>query len=240
MTSPVSDISMRSHFSVLRRAVLGASLTAAALACMTSPVAAQTAPKVKFVTSEGDFVVEVYPDKAPKTVENFLQYVKDKHYDGTIFHRVISNFMVQGGGYTATYTEKPKRAPVAHEGREALAKGGDKNVVGTLAMARTNDPNSASAQFFINVKDNDFLNPTVIPPGDPVAKFEFQGQSYTNVPRAQLVNAPQLFGYTVFGKVVSGMDVVNKIKAVPTAAGGPFPTDVPKTPVVIKSAALVN
>ena len=201
---------------------------------------AQTAPKVKFVTSEGEFVVEVYPDKAPKTVANFLQYVKDKHYDGTIFHRVINNFMVQGGGFETTYTQKPTRPPVVHEGQEALAKGGSKNVVGTLAMARTNDPNSASSQFFINVKDNDFLNPTVIPPGDPVPKFEFQGKTYTNVPRAQLLSATELFGYTVFGKVVSGMDVVNKIKAVPTGAGGPFPTDVPKTPVSIKSATLVN
>ena len=213
---------------------------ALALACLTNSVAAQAAPKVKFATSEGDFVVEVYPDKAPKTVENFLQYVKDKHYDGTIFHRVISNFMVQGGGFTPNYTEKPKRAPVVHEGREALAKGGDKNVVGTLAMARTNDPNSASAQFFINVKDNDFLNPTLIPDGDPVAKFEYQGQTYTNTPRAELLKAPQLFGYTVFGKVVSGMDVVNKIKAVPTGAGGPFQTDVPKTPVLIKSATIIS
>jgi peptidyl-prolyl cis-trans isomerase A (cyclophilin A) len=223
-----------------RRAVLGAAAAAVAALCLVGPAVAETAPKVKFVTSEGDFVVEVYPDKAPKTVENFLQYVKDKHYDGTIFHRVIENFMVQGGGYTAAYAEKPKRPPIAHEGREALAKGGSKNVVGTLAMARTNDPNSASAQFFINVKDNDFLNPVVIPPGDPVAKFEYQGQTYTNVPRAQLANAPQLFGYTVFGKVVSGMDVVNKIKAVPTAAGGPFPSDAPKTPVLIKSASLVS
>ncbi|MES2945676.1 MAG: peptidylprolyl isomerase [Pseudomonadota bacterium] len=222
-----------------RRALLCASALSLALACLANPAAGQTAPKVKFVTSEGDFVVEVYPDKAPKTVENFLQYVKDKHYDGTIFHRVISSFMVQGGGYTAAYAEKPKRAPVAHEGREALAKGGDKNVIGTLAMARTNDPNSASAQFFINVTDNAFLNPTPIPPGDPVPKFEYQGKTYTNVPRAQLMNAPQLFGYTVFGKVLEGMDVVNKIKAVPTGAGGPFPTDVPKTPVLIKSATLL-
>ena len=240
MTSPLLNVPKRNTCDAARRTWLGASLVALALSSVLSPVAAQSAPKVKFVTSEGDFVVEVYPDKAPKTVENFLQYVKDKHYDGTIFHRVISNFMVQGGGYTATYTEKPKRAPVAHEGREALSKGGDKNMVGTLAMARTNDPHSASAQFFINVKDNDFLNPTLIPPGDPVPKFEFQGQSYTNVPRAQLANAPQLFGYTVFGKVVSGMDVVNKIKAVPTGAGGPFPSDVPKTPVLIKSAAVVS
>ena len=148
------------------------------------------APKVKFATTAGDFVVEVYPDKAPRTAENFLQYVKDKHYDGTVFHRVIENFMIQGGGYDTQYAEKTTRSPVVHEGREALARGGDKNVVGTLAMARTNDPNSASAQFFINVRDNDFLNPGAQAPG-----------------------------YTVFGKVVSGMDVVNKIKATPTGTG---------------------
>jgi peptidyl-prolyl cis-trans isomerase A (cyclophilin A) len=224
------------------RRMLLAALPALALGLLAAPVSAQTAaaPKVKFVTSEGDFTVEVYPDKAPKTVENFLQYVKDKHYDGTIFHRVISNFMVQGGGYDTAYAEKKTRPPVAHEGREALAKGGAKNVVGTLAMARTNDPNSASSQFFINVKDNDFLNPTVIPPGDPVPKFEYGGRTYENTPRANLINAPQLYGYTVFGKVVSGMDVVEKIKAVPTGPGGPFPTDVPKTPVIIKSASIVK
>lgn len=198
------------------------------------------APRVKFATSAGDFVVEVYPDKAPKTVKNFLQYVKDKHYDGTIFHRVIDNFMVQGGGFDASYVQKPTRAPIVHEGREALAKGGPKNVVGTLAMARTNDPNSATAEFFINVKDNAFLDPTVIPPGDPVPKFEYQGRVYENVPRAQLVNSPQLFGYTVFGKVVSGMDVINKIKVMPTGPAGPLPSDVPKTQVVINSATLVK
>lgn len=224
----------------VRRKLLGAAVLALAAISLSGAATAQTAPKVKFVTSEGDFVVEVYPDKAPKTVANFLQYVKDKHYDGTLFHRVISNFMVQGGGFDANYAQKPTRPSIVHEGQEALAKGGPKNVEGTLAMARTNDPNSASSQFFINVKDNDFLNPTIIPPGDPVAKFEFQGQSYTNVPRAKLINSPQLFGYTVFGKVVSGMDVINKIKVVPTGAGGPFPTDVPKTPVLIKSAALVS
>ena len=223
----------------MRRTLLG-TLAAASLGLLAGPALAQNAPKVKFVTSQGDFVVEVYPDKAPKTVENFLQYVKDRHYDGTIFHRVINNFMVQGGGFDSAYAEKKTRAPVAHEGREALAKGGSKNVVGTLAMARTNDPNSATAQFFINVKDNDFLNPTLIPPGDSVPKFEYQGRVYENTPRAQLMNAPQLYGYTVFGKVVSGMDVVTKIQTVPTGAGGSFGSDVPKTPVVIKSATLVN
>ena len=186
-------------------------LATLALSAGVALAAELATPKVKFATSEGDFVVEVYPDKAPKTVENFLQYVKEKHYDGTIFHRVINNFMVQGGGYDGAYAEKKTRPPVVHEGREALAKGGPKNVVGTLAMARTNDPNSASSQFFINVKDNDFLNPSTQAPG-----------------------------YTVFGKVVRGMDVVNKIKSVPTGSGGPFPSDVPKTPVMIKSATLVN
>ena len=224
-------------FSTRRAAVVTAFL---AFAVSASPVFAQTAPKVKFVTSEGDFVVEVYPDKAPKTVANFLQYVKDKHYDGLIFHRVISNFMVQGGGFDASYAQKPTRSPVAHEGQEALAKGGPRNIEGTLAMARTNDPNSASSQFFINVKDNAFLDPTIIPPGDPVPKFEYGGRVYENTPRAQLVGASQLFGYTVFGKVTNGMDVVNKIKGMPTGAGGPFPTDVPKTPVIIKTATLVN
>lgn len=190
---------------------LFATLTLSAGMAMAATPAASADPHVKFVTTEGDFVVEVYPEKAPKTVENFLQYVKDKHYNGTIFHRVINNFMIQGGGYDSAYAEKKTRPPVVHEGREALAKGGPKNTVGTLAMARTNDPNSASSQFFINVKDNDFLNPSTQSPG-----------------------------YTVFGKVISGMDVVNKIKGVPTGSGGPFPTDVPKTPVVIKSATLVN
>ncbi|MES2879373.1 MAG: peptidylprolyl isomerase [Pseudomonadota bacterium] len=172
---------------------------------------AQNAPQVKFATTAGDFVVEVYPDKAPKTVANFLQYVKDKHYDGTIFHRVIENFMVQGGGYDANYAEKQTRPPVVHEGREALAKGGPRNTVGTLAMARTNDPNSATAQFFINVKDNAFLDPSV-----------------------------QSFGYTVFGKVVTGMETVQKIKTTPTGAGGPFRSDVPQTPILINSATLVK
>ncbi len=228
---------MPSTFFTRRIAILAAFSVAAI--CTTSAFA-QAAPKVKFTTSEGDFTVEVYPDKAPKTVANFLQYVKDKHYDGLIFHRVISNFMVQGGGFGADYKQKATRPPVVHEGQDALAKGGSKNVEGTLAMARTNDPNSASSQFFINVKDNAFLDPTVIPPGDPVPKFEYGGRVYENTPRAQLLGASQLFGYTVFGKVTSGMDVVNKIKAMPTGAGGPFPTDVPKTPIVIKSATLVN
>jgi len=169
-----------------------------ALFSIATLAAAENLPRVKFATSSGDFVVELYPEKAPKTVENFLQYVKDKHYDGTIFHRVISNFMVQGGGFDASYAQKPTRAPVVHEGRQSLEKG-LRNTIGTLAMARTSDPQSATAQFFINVKDNAF-----------------------------------------FGKVVAGMDVVDKIKATPTGPGGPFGSDVPKTPILINSATLVK
>jgi peptidyl-prolyl cis-trans isomerase A (cyclophilin A) len=209
-------------------------------AAAAAAAAADEAPRVKFATTAGDIVVEVYPDKAPKTVENFLQYVKDKHYDGTIFHRVIDNFMIQGGGFDARYVQKPTRPAVQHEGQEALAKGAPKNVAGTLAMARTNNPHSATSQFFINVKDNPSLDPVVIPPGDPVPRFEYQGRVYENVARAQLLASPQLYGYTVFGKVVSGMDVVNKIKSTPTGAAGPFAGDAPKTPVVITSATLVR
>jgi peptidyl-prolyl cis-trans isomerase A (cyclophilin A) len=217
-----------------RRLLLTATLWGAG--CLGALAQTPGAPQVRFVTSQGDFVVEVYPDKAPRTVDNFLRYVRDKHYDGTIFHRVIESFMIQGGGYDRSYQQKATRPPIAHEGREALARGGPLNLTGTIAMARTNDPNSASAQFFINVKDNDFLNPTPIPPGDPVPRFEYGGRVYENVPRANLLNAPQLFGYVAFGKVVSGMDVVNKIKSQPTGAGGPFPSDVPRTPIIILSA----
>ncbi len=213
----------------------------ALIAVLVSPaMASDAAPKVKFVTTAGEFVVEVYPDKAPKTVENFLKYVTDKHYDGTIFHRVISNFMVQGGGFDEKFTQRPTRPPVMHEGREALAKGGSKNLVGTLAMARTNDPQSASSQFFVNVQDNTFLDPTLLPPGDPVPRFEYGGRVYENTPRAQLLGSSQLWGYTVFGKVVSGMDIINKIKVTPTGPGGPFPSDVPKTAVVITRATLIK
>ena len=159
------------------------------------------AQRVKLVTTMGDIVIELDAAKAPKTVDNFVQYVKSGHYDGTIFHRVIGDFMIQGGGMTADMTQKPTRPPIVLESRNGLV-----NVRGSVAMARTNDPNSASAQFFINVKDNDFLD---------AAKAR-DGQ-----------------GYAVFGKVVSGMDVVDKIKAVPTGPG-----DVPLQPVVIKSASL--
>ena len=196
---------------ILRRYFLGLTL---ALTSLGFAQAQTLAPQVKFTTSAGEFVIELYPDKAPNTVENFLAYVRDGHYNGLIFHRVINNFMIQGGGYDARYMEKPTRPPIKHEGAEVKAKGGPTNTVGTIAMARTNNPHSASSQFFINVNNNDFLNHSA--------------------------PAGQGWGYVAFGKVVSGMEVVNKIKLTPTGAGGPFPSDVPQTQVVIQSAALVK
>ena len=193
------------NFSLTRRAATAA----IALACLAGSAVAADAPQVKLSTTAGDIVIALYPDKAPKTVANFLQYVRDKHYDGTIFHRVIDNFMIQGGGFDRNMVEKKTRPPVPHEGRQAYAKG-LKNERGTVAMARTNDPDSATAQFFINVKDNAFLDPT---PANP--------------------------GYTVFGRVVSGMDVVDKIRGVATGRSGMY-DDVPVTPVVINSATLVK
>ena len=210
---------------------------AAALGVGSAAFAAD--PQVKFVTSEGEFVVELYPEKAPKTVENFLQYVNDKHYDGLIFHRVIKDFMVQGGGFDKDYTQRATRAPVQHEGQAARAKGMS-NVVGTIAMARTNDPNSATSQFFINTVDNSkTLDPVLLPDGDPVT-FEFRGQIQKDIPRQNVEGHPLLAGYTVFGKVVSGMDTVEKIRNTPTGAGGPFPTDAPQKMVVIESARVLE
>lgn len=177
------------------------------------PGALAADPQIEIKTNVGTLRVVLYPEKAPKTVANFLQYVKDGHYDGTIFHRVIDGFMIQGGGFDARFQQKPTRAPIPNEARAGV-QAGLKNEVGTLAMARTSNPDSATAQFFINVADNGFLNW-----GDP------RGDGN---------------GYAVFGKVVSGMDIVDKIAKTPTGAGGPFPRDVPKTPVVIESMRVVE
>ena len=174
---------------------------------LSLPMYAQTAsPKVKFQTSQGDFVVELQPAKAPKTVENFLQYVADKHYDGTIFHRVIDGFMVQGGGFTPTLVQKPTRPPIPLEANNGL-----KNEVGTIAMARTGNPNSATSQFFINVANNASLN----------------------------APQPDGYGYAVFGKVVSGMDVVDKIRQTATGNQNGF-QNVPTTPITITSVNLLK
>ena len=165
------------------------------------------AQKVRLSTTVGDVVIELDATKAPKTVENFVKYVKAGHYDGTVFHRVIPNFMIQGGGMTPDLKEKPTRKPIGLESRNGLL-----NVRGSVAMARTGEPNSATSQFFINVKDNDFLN----------AEQSRDGH-----------------GYTVFGKVIEGMDVVDKIKEVPTGNNGPHP-NVPLEPIVIKKATLTK
>ena len=172
-----------------------------------APIALADNPKVELKTSMGNIVLELYPDNAPKTVENFLQYVKDGFYDGTVFHRVIPGFMIQGGGFTPNLQQKPTRPAIRNEAGNGL-----RNAVGTVAMARTADPHSATAQFFINVTENDFL--------------DFKSADDKG------------YGYTVFARVSSGMDVVAKITQVPTATVGPH-QNVPRQPVVIEKARLL-
>ena len=194
-------------------------LTFAALALAAAPALAAN-PRVEFDTTLGKIRIELYPDAAPKTVANFLEYVKSKGYDGTQFHRVIDGFMIQGGGFTADFYQKPTRPPVVNEA-EMASKAGITNKPGTIAMARTSDPNSATNQFFINVADNSRLNFRSPDPGG--------------------------IGYTAFGKVVDGMDVVTKIAKVAKGGGKPVPPgapldpkDVPTEPVVITSARIVD
>lgn len=169
---------------------------------------AMAATQVEFETNQGNFVVELYPEKAPKTVDNFVKYVKDGFYTNTVFHRVIGRFMIQGGGFDRELNEKDTRAPIVNEANNGL-----QNNTGTIAMARTQDPNSATAQFFINVADNQFLN-------------------FTSP-------EPDFIGYCVFGKVISGMEVVMKISNLPTGNQRGF-SDVPIRPVVIKKASLLT
>lgn len=168
------------------------------------------AARVALNTNMGKIVIELNAAKAPKSVENFLQYVTDKHYDGTVFHRVIPTFMIQGGGFTQDLTMKSTRAPVQNEADNGLS-----NLRGTVSMARTNDPHSATSQFFINVVDNPNLNHFGKDNG-------------------------QTWGYAVFGKVVSGMEVVDAIKVVERGAKGPLPQDVPVSPVIILSAEVMK
>ena len=182
-------------------------LLAAALADPAAGKAAAAAPRVTLSTSKGDIVVELYPDKAPQTVKSFLAYVNEKFYDGTIFHRVIPGFMIQGGGFTADMNQKATHAPVKNEADNGLS-----NVRGSIAMARTSDPHSASSQFFINLKDNTFLD------------------------RAQSQDG---WGYTVFGKVVSGMDAVDAIAGVPTGRKAGM-SDVPTQTVSLTTARQVK
>jgi len=188
-------------------------LLCAAVSMFAAAPAFAANPQVELETTAGTIKLELYPEAAPKTVENFLKYVNSGHYAGTQFHRVIKGFMIQGGGYDDEYRQRPTRPPVPIESEQSV-KAGLSNKPGTVAMARTSDPNSAAAQFFINVGDN--------------KRLDFRSAD------------PQGYGYTVFGKVIAGMDVVDKIAKGATGAGGPFPTDVPKEHVIIKSARVVT
>lgn len=189
---------------ILVRALMHLSLTMWLGLMLASP--AMAAVQVEVQTSAGDFVLELDADKAPKTVQNFLQYVNDKHYQGTIFHRVIDGFMIQGGGFTVDMNQKPTRAPVPLEANNGLL-----NDRGTIAMARTGNPNSATSQFFINVVDNPGLN----------------------APK------PDGFGYTVFGKVSSGMETIDKIRAMSTGSKA-GKQNVPLTPVTINAVRVLK
>ncbi|HPA02029.1 MAG TPA: peptidylprolyl isomerase [Chiayiivirga sp.] len=192
--------------------VLALAQTPATPAPAAEPAPAQAAapaPRVALHTNLGDIVIELDPVKAPASSENFLAYVKDGFYNGTVFHRVIDNFMAQGGGYTADLQPKPTRAPIQNEANNGLS-----NLRGTLAMARTGEPHSANSQFFINLVDN---------------------------PRLDYVSSENgmTWGYAVFGKVVEGMSVVDKIRAIPTGGQGPFHSDVPTQPIVIERAEVL-
>ena len=168
----------------------------------------QLTPSHYFKTNIGDFTIELEPELAPKTVTNFIQYVEEGHYDGLIFHRVIKAFMIQGGGFDASYGKKPTRPPIENEADKGLS-----NERGTIAMARTGDPHSATNQFFINVKFNGFLN--------------------------YVSKSQQGWGYTAFGRVIDGMNIVGRISRMETGKGGPFPSDVPTEQVIIEEAKLV-
>jgi cyclophilin family peptidyl-prolyl cis-trans isomerase len=185
-------------------------LSALALALVAAPAGADDpgskAPRVELVTTKGSLVLELDPVKAPITTENFLRYVRDGHYDGLIFHRVIAGFMIQGGGYDAQFGERETRDPIQNESRNGLS-----NERGTISMARTNDPHSATAQFFLNLVDN-----------------------------YRLDGAPGRWGYTVFGRLVDGFEVLDAIGSTPTGRGGPFPTDVPRQEVVIERAVVLE
>jgi peptidyl-prolyl cis-trans isomerase B (cyclophilin B) len=185
-------------------------LSALALALVAAPAGAEdpgsTSPRVELVTSHGSLVLELDPVKAPISTENFLRYVRDGHYDGLIFHRVIAGFMAQGGGYDKDFAERETREPIQNESRNGLS-----NERGTIAMARTSEPHSASSQFFINLVDNHRLD-----------------------------GAAGRWGYAVFGRLTDGFDVLDKIGAVPTGRGGPFPSDVPVRPIVIEEARVLE
>jgi len=191
----------------LKALIIGAVLTSTSL--QATDTKTMSNPSVKFTTNQGVIVLELNAEAAPNTVANFVSYVEDGFYEGTIFHRIIPNFMAQGGGFTSDFQQKSVKAAIENE-----ADNGLKNDRGTIAMARTGDPHSATGQFFINLKDNGFLN-------------------YSS-------KTQQGWGYAVFGKVTEGMDVIDKMAAIPTGSGGMFPTDVPQEEVIIEKAEIVK
>ena len=225
------------HLIVLGASVLALTAAHAQAVKPTAPATPATPaapsadkPRVEMKTSLGMIVIELDPTAAPKSVANFLEYVKSGFYEGTVYHRVIKGFMAQGGGFDKTLKQKETRAPVMNEG-EAAEKAGLKNDRGTISMARTGDPHSATAQFYINYKDNTMLDASSaknnVPPPCKVDNPPPQCKQYG-------------WGYTAFGRVVQGMDIVDKMAEVPTGAGGMFPSDVPQTQIVIEKVTLLT
>jgi peptidyl-prolyl cis-trans isomerase A (cyclophilin A) len=214
-----------SFFRLLAALAITAGLVGAHAQQPAAKKGSSSAPRVVLATSAGDITLELDPERAPRTVANFLQYVKAGHYDGTVFHRVIENFMIQAGGFSEDMKEKPTRAPIPLE-----ASNGLKNERGTVAMARTNDPNSATSQFFINVADNEFLN---------YRKFESDTTVETRTGPRMVPAGTVVDGYTVFGRVVAGMEVVDKIRAVQTATRNRM-ENVPTQAVLIRSAKIAK
>lgn len=193
----------------IRQYFLGLLLPILFLVGALGQVHAEENPQIKIQTNHGDIYLELFADKAPITVANFLKYVDENFYTNTLFHRVMAGFMIQGGGFTTTFERKPTHATIINEADNGLS-----NLRGTIAMARTPDPNSATAQFFINVADNTFL--------------DFKNKT------------PEGYGYAVFGKVTRGMEVVDTIAKLATGAGGPFVKDVPKTSAIILGITQLN
>lgn len=218
----------------LRSCLSSLTLIASMLISTAGMAAAPVNPQVELKTNVGTIVLELYPDAAPKTVKNFLQYVKSGFYNGTIFHRVIDNFMIQGGGTGKDLKDKKGNAPIPLEAQIAFDHG-LKNEIGTIAMARESNPNTATSEFFINVANNDFLDPQKISDGDPVQLIRHgEAKLY---PRSEAVLLAA--GYTPFGRVIDGMEVVNQIKVVQTDAIGQN-MNVPRKPIIVLSARILK
>lgn len=222
--------SIKVHFYILCLLVVGVQSVA---------LAEQSRAKLKIATSLGDMVFELYPEQAPQTIQHFLLNANQGIYDGTIIHKVVPDFVIQGGGFDVNFRERPVMKQLIHEGQETINKGTLRNKYGVISLARGADKDSAGLEFFINVADNPDLDPIAIPPGDPVPNFEYNGNIFKNIPRKELMSARQLWGFTPFGSIVSGQTVLEKIRKTNTGALGPFRSSVPIVPVVIQSVRLI-